>query len=52
MLQSSVFRMASATEEDVVGNIKNMKRTALRNQTQMIGKIDEVCCSSPSSRSG
>uniref|UniRef100_A0A061RRR1 Ankyrin repeat-containing protein n=1 Tax=Tetraselmis sp. GSL018 TaxID=582737 RepID=A0A061RRR1_9CHLO len=42
VLQSKGLAVATADEADVVGNIKAMKRKALSNQSQLMGKMSEV----------
>ncbi len=42
VMQSPVLMMEGADDNDVVSNIKTLKRKALRNQQQLIGKMNEV----------
>ena len=42
MQSPALVIMEGAEETDIVGNIKTLKRKALRNQQQLLGKMDEV----------
>eukprot|EP00192_Tetraselmis_astigmatica_P010159 CAMPEP_0117663000 /NCGR_PEP_ID=MMETSP0804-20121206/8350_1 /TAXON_ID=1074897 /ORGANISM="Tetraselmis astigmatica, Strain CCMP880" /LENGTH=835 /DNA_ID=CAMNT_0005469931 /DNA_START=166 /DNA_END=2673 /DNA_ORIENTATION=- len=42
ILQSPLLSVEVADEAGIVGDIKSMKRKGLRNQTQLLGKIQEV----------